>query len=364
MRTARVDRLPMQGPSDVSAIAALIQRGEVTPDSIVAILGKTEGNGCVNDFTRGYAVQSLRALLAPYVNAETLDRVPMVMSGGTEGGLSPHWIVFSQTETGATTDPVFAAGPALAVESVVTRALSPSEIGRQVQSDLVRDAVWAAMAKAAILSPKDVHYVQVKCPLLTSARIDAVGGDVCTGDTLKSMGLSRGASALGVAEALGEINALRNDMIGRDWSAWSSRASASAGVELMTCEVVVMGMSPEWGGPLGIAHTVMADAIDAVAVQELLQTIAPGGGLQSARDQLVAVLSKAEASPDGQIRGQRHVMLEDSDISSTRHARGFVGGVLAGLTGRTDIFVSGGAEHQGPAGGGPVAIIYQKGNRT
>ena len=25
------------------------------PPTIVAIVGKTEGNGCVNDFTRGYA---------------------------------------------------------------------------------------------------------------------------------------------------------------------------------------------------------------------------------------------------------------------------------------------------------------------
>ena len=40
-------------------------------------------------------------------------------------------------------------------------------------------------------------------------------------------------------------------------------------------------------------------------------------------------------------------------------AAGFVGGVLAGLLGRTDLFVSGGAEHQGPNGGGPVALIAE-----
>ena len=50
-------------------------------------------------------------------------------------------------------------------------------------------------------------------------------------------------------------------------------------------------------------------------------------------------------------------MLNDSDISSTRHARAFVAGALAGLVGHAEIFVSGGAEHQGPDGGGPVAII-------
>jgi cyanuric acid amidohydrolase len=53
-------------------------------------------------------------------------------------------------------------------------------------------------------------------------------------------------------------------------------------------------------------------------------------------------------------------MLDDSDIASTRHARGFVGGALAGLFGFTDLFVSGGAEHQGPDGGGPIAIIMSR----
>jgi cyanuric acid amidohydrolase len=50
-------------------------------------------------------------------------------------------------------------------------------------------------------------------------------------------------------------------------------------------------------------------------------------------------------------------MWDDSDINATRHARALVGGVLAGAVGDTQLFVSGGAEHQGPDGGGPVAAI-------
>jgi cyanuric acid amidohydrolase len=34
--------------------------------------------------------------------------------------------------------------------------------------------------------------------------------------------------------------------------------------------------------------------------------------------------------------------------------------MLAGVIGRTDLFVSGGAEHQGPEGGGPVAVIAHR----
>ncbi|WP_127656182.1 ring-opening amidohydrolase [Alexandriicola marinus] len=358
-RTAHVHRLPMSVPSDVSAIEALFASGDLAPDAIVAILGKTEGNGCVNDFTRGYAVQSLRAALAPHLPPDRIDRLPMVMSGGTEGGLSPHWIVLSEAD-----GPDTATGPSLALASAVTRPLSPSEIGRGAQVELVRDAVLTAMKDAGITRPEDVHFVQIKCPLLTSERIEQVAGDVATRDTLKSMGLSRGASALGVAQALGEVGPVPDTAIGSDWSLWSSRASASSGIELMSCEIVVIGLSSDWSGDLAVAHTVMRDAIDAGSIARVLDTIAPGAPIQSQADRLQAVLAKAEASAGGTIRGQRHTMLDDSDISSTRHARGFVGGVLAGLTGLTDLFVSGGAEHQGPDGGGPVCIIYRKDTPT
>jgi cyanuric acid amidohydrolase len=53
-------------------------------------------------------------------------------------------------------------------------------------------------------------------------------------------------------------------------------------------------------------------------------------------------------------------MWDDSDVQASRHARALVGGVLAGVIGRTDLFVSGGAEHQGPDGGGPIAVIARR----
>ena len=73
-----------------------------------------------------------------------------------------------------------------------------------------------------------------------------------------------------------------------------------------------------------------------------------------------AEAAKAEPSTTGFLRGHRHTMLDDSDISATRHARAFVAGALAGLVGHAEIVVSGGAEHQGPDGGGPVAVIIDR----
>jgi cyanuric acid amidohydrolase len=215
------------------------------------------------------------------------------------------------------------------------------------------------MAQAGIT---DVHYVQVKTPLLTSERIAAARAPVVTHDTYASMGYSRGASALGVALALGEIDAVTDEMVLRDAEKFSARAACSAGVELTRNEVVVLGMSPDWAGDLVIAHDVMADGIDLDAVRRALAGagLPVGPGQLPDASRLVAVLAKAEPSSSGRIRGLRHIMNDDSDINATRHARALVGGVIAAATGRTDAFVSGGAEHQGPDGGGPVAVIARR----
>ncbi|HTR88097.1 MAG TPA: ring-opening amidohydrolase [Reyranella sp.] len=338
-RRAKVLRLPTAGPQDTAPLAAAIERGEIDPATIVAIVGKTEGNGCVNDFTRGYATLALKLLLKD-------QPVAVVMSGGTEGGLSPHILVFCVEETAET-----ATAKRLAIGTGFTRAFKPEEIGRAAQIEETAKAVVAAMKGAAIASPGDVHFVQIKCPLLTKERIEEAakrGQRTATEDTYHSMALSRGASALGVGLALGEIKQAPEAAICTDWSLYSGVASTSAGVELLRNEIVVLGNAPGWAGDLVIGHGVMKDAIDAEAARRVLSGL---GG------ETVAVLAKAEAAPSGEIRGRRHTMLDDSDIHSTRHARALVGGVLAGAIGDTMLYVSGGAEHQGPAGGGPVAII-------
>lgn len=53
---------------------------------VLCVLGKTEGNGCVNDFTRGFATMAITRAL------ERTNRLPkgkeppaIIMSGGTEG---------------------------------------------------------------------------------------------------------------------------------------------------------------------------------------------------------------------------------------------------------------------------------------
>ena len=131
----------------------------------------------------------------------------------------------------------------------------------------------------------------------------------------------------------------------------------------MHSEVIVLGNSAAWSGDRVIASGVMRDAIDLPAVAGVLRELdfAAAGQLAEADAALIdAVLAKAEASRSGMIRGARHIMGDDSDIQASRHARALVGGVLAAAFGRTDLFVSGGAEHQGPDGGGPIAVIARR----
>ncbi|MBS0248061.1 MAG: ring-opening amidohydrolase [Proteobacteria bacterium] len=363
MPIARVHRISAAAPNDVSGIEAAITFGRIDPKGVIAVLGKTEGNGLVNDFSRGMAATALTLLFERYLPKAEAAQVCLVMSGGTEGGMAPHWVVFERAEGDG------GGLPALAIGRAHTPPLPFEQLGRGGEVDQVADGVRAAMRDAGIDDLADVHFVQIKCPLLTAQRVaeaEARGASVATRDTLKSMGLSRAASALGAAVALGEIDraAIGDAQIGADWSLWSGRASTSAGIELTNHEILVLGMSRGWAGPLAIDHAVMRDGIDIEPVRAALERLGLGtsGQLDAARrGKLVALLAKAEASHDGRLRGNRHTMLDDSDIASTRHARAFVCGALAGLVGHAEIYVSGGAEHQGPDGGGPVAVIVDRG---
>jgi cyanuric acid amidohydrolase len=368
-RKAFAHRLPASSPDDVEAILAAIERGEIDPARIVAVLGKTEGNGCVNDFSRGFATLALKQAIAG-LSGRTVDdvaqSVAFVMSGGTEGGLSPHWLVFEVRDLPSGS--AAPAQPGLAIGVAMTPAFKPEEIGRMAQIHATADAVSRAMREAGIASPADVHYVQVKCPLLTKQRIAEAaqrGQTVATEDTYLSMGFSRGASALGVALALGEIHAaaVSDAVVCNDASLYSGRASTSAGIELMQNQVMVLGNSAAWASDYLIGHGVMQDALDVDAVGQALDAVGLGAGAQlrnGGRARVAAVLAKAEPSRSGEIRGRRHIMLDDSDIHASRHARALVGGVLAGVFGDTQLFVSGGAEHQGPDGGGPVAVVARR----
>lgn len=347
-----VCKLPQNSPDDLTSLEAAIASGEINPQRIVAIMGKTEGNGCVNDFTRGFAVQTLTNYLGNLIGKTQAEAIVYVMSGGTEGVLSPHLTIFSSQDSGQDTPRRMG----LTLGVIHTRDFSPAEIGSLTMVAEVAAAVEKAIAIAEI-AKSDVHFVQIKCPLVTSrdrqtfdSSADIPSKSV---SSYQSMGYSRGASALGVAVALGEVQLadIKPEDICQNYDLYSSVASTSAGVELRNCEILVLGNSPQSTSNFVIGHSVMQNALDVQAVRDAIAST----GQPS--DRIVNIFAKAEADPTGEILGRRHTMMDDSDINHTRMARAVVGAVVASVVQDPMVYVSGGSEHQGPSGGGAVAAI-------
>jgi len=362
-----VRKVPLHGVSDASELARLIDAGVLDADRVVAVIGKTEGNGGVNDYTRILADRAFREVLVARGSRgpDEVGQIPIVWSGGTDGVLSPHATVF------ATLPPeraVPTGEPRLSVGFAMSEPLLPEDIGRSAMITKVAAGVRAAMAEAGISDPADVHYVQTKTPLLTIQTIrDARsrGHSVFTEHTGESMDVSNGTAALGIAVALGEIEMPPDAAVMHDRSIGSSVASCSSGVELDRAQIVVAGNVRGIGGRYRIGHSVMRDALDADGIWAAIR----GAGLElpgrphpdDLDGRVVNVFLKCEASQDGQVRGRRNAMLDDSDVHWHRQIKACVGGVAAAVTGDPAVFVSVSAAHQGPDGGGPVAAIVDLG---
>lgn len=363
-----VRKVAIESVSDASGLEKLIGAGVIAADSVVAVVGKTEGNGGVNDYTRIIADHAFREVLHDRGTRPMgeIREIPIVWSGGTDGVISPHATIFSTipAEKAVRTDE-----PRISVGYAMSEQILPEDIGRPAMVEKVAAGVREAMARAGITDVADVHYVQTKTPLLTLETItDAKnrGHDVITEDTLKSMDISNSTTALGIAVALGETDMPAPEQIHHDLSLYSSVASCSSGVELDRAQIVVVGNVAGIGGRYRIGHSVMKDALDADGIWEAIRN----AGLDlpdrphpsDLNGRLVNVFIKCEADPTGRVRGRRNIMLDDSDVHWHRQIKACVGGVAAAVTGDPAVFVSVAAVHQGPAGGGTVAAIVDLGD--
>ena len=361
-----VRKVPIHSVSDASELTKLIDDGVIHADRVIAIIGKTEGNGGVNDYTRIIADRAFReALVAKGAYPEAVKEIPIVWSGGTDGVISPHATIFATVPDGEAEE---TDEPRLTVGFAMSDPLLPEEIGRRGMIEKVAAAVKVAMERAGITEASDVHYVQTKTPLLTIHTIREAkerGQTVWTEHTHESMDLSNGCTALGIAVALGEIEMPADDEVMHNRDLFSAVASCSSGVELDQAQVVVVGNASGVGGRYRIGHSVMTDALDQDGIWNAIRDAGldlPERPHTTDLDgRLVNVFLKCEVSQDGQVRGRRNAMLDDSDVHWHRQIKSAVGGVTAAVTGDPAVFVSVSAAHQGPDGGGPVAAIVDLG---
>jgi cyanuric acid amidohydrolase len=199
-----VAKVELKNVQDASGMEAAIRSGQFKADEVIAVIGKTEGNGGVNDFTRILADQAFRAVLKKLGgrSEQEIAQIPMVWSGGCDGVITPHATVFARNaKTGPADKPRLVIGTAMSAE------ILPEDIGRPAMVEKVAEGVRAAMRDAGIDDPADVHYVQTKTPLLT---VDSVldahkrGKEVFC-EVHESMGVSNGTTGLGIAVGLHEI---------------------------------------------------------------------------------------------------------------------------------------------------------------
>ena len=359
-----VAKVELKNVQDASGMEAAIKKGQFKADEVIAVIGKTEGNGGVNDFTRILADQAFRAVLKKLGSRseKEIAIIPMVWSGGCDGVITPHATVFARNaKTGPANQSRLVIGTAMSVE------LLPEDIGRPAMVEKVADGVRAAMRNAGIDDPADVHYVQTKTPLLT---VDSVSeaharGKQVACEVHDSMGVSNGTTGLGIAVGLGEIKMPKAEEICKNLDLYSSVASCSSGVELTQAQIVLLGNKAGAGGRFRIGHAVMKDALDIDGIYESIRN----AGLElperpraaDLKGRLVNCFMKCEADRTGKLRGRRQIMLDDSDVPWHRHAKGAVGGVAAAAIGDPAVFVSVDAMHQGPQGGGPCIAIIDAG---
>lgn len=357
-------KVELKSVSDASGLEKSITSGAFTADEVIGVIGKTEGNGGVNDFTRILADQAFRRALLKHGKRDekAINQVPMVWSGGCDGVITPHATIFARN--GKT-------GPALKSRLTMGTAMSavllPEDIGRPAMVEKIAAAVKDAMHDAGIDDPNDVHYVQTKTPLLTieSVRDAESRGKHVACEVHDSMGVSNGTTALGIAVALGETKVPKAEEICRNLDLYSSVASCSSGVELTQAQIVLLGNKPGAGGRYRIGHSVMRDALDIDGIYEAIRnaglSLPERARSSDLNGKLVNVFIKCEADRTGILRGRRQIMLDDSDVHHHRHSKAAVGGVAATAIGDPAVFVSVDAMHQGPQGGGPVIAIVDAG---
>jgi barbiturase len=360
-----VVKVEIKNVQDASGLAQQIVAGRINADEVVAAIGKTEGNGGVNDFTRLLSDHAFRAVLREHGSRSEAEikAIPMVWSGGCDGVITPHATVFAQTPK---------TGPAdksrLTIGTAMSPKLLPEDIGRPAMVEKVAEGVRLAMQAAGITDTRDVHYVQTKTPLLT---IDAIadahkrGKDVAC-EVHDSMGVSNGTTALGIAVALGELAMPTAEQICKELDLYSSVASCSSGVELDAAQIVLLGNRAGAGGRYRIGHSVMRDALDIDAIYAAIRNagleLPERARAEDLKGRVVNVFIKCEADRRGSLRGRRQIMLDDSDVHHHRHSKAAVGGVAAAAIGDPAVFVSVDAMHQGPQGGGPVIAIVDVGD--
>jgi cyanuric acid amidohydrolase len=340
-------RFEMSAPDDVRSLKRALHASAAHDASRLAIVAKTEGTATINDFGRSLAMRAMRDSLA---EANIRTEPLIIISMGSEGVITPGGYLFVQKTNGSSRLPGLALGIAR------SPAMAPADLMNARHIIAAQQTVTRAINDASI-EQKDVALVLAKTPLLT--RDMAVDLPTPQKEMANSSSAARAAAALGIGVALGEIKPADAviESIGRH-DLHARRAMIFSGTETDRIEIIVLGNRP--GLAPAIRSGLIADLIDIEGLAHIA-TGAKKGAIEhtlklAASRRVAAAFLKAGVAPDGRLRGNRTTVFS-SDLDPDKHMRAAASGVLGALLGDTRFFVSGGAEHQAPPGGGVFAVI-------
>ena len=150
MKAQRVELFvcPMATPADTTGLQKLVDAGKITADTLVALVGKTEGTGAHDDWGRVWADVVLREWTGRLLGipaGDVASHVIFVLSGGCPGVITPHIVAVTRDWVEV---PDQAAGDkGLVVGRAGSDPMPPEEVGRMGQIRKVAEATRRAMQK-------------------------------------------------------------------------------------------------------------------------------------------------------------------------------------------------------------------------
>ena len=335
----RLVSFPVEHAADASGLAAALAGW---PDLAglrnLLIFAKVPGPATLNDPSR----ELMQVVFLYALKAASAPPCRMILSVGCEGiGASGGWLLAEDGETGE--------GPKrLALLCTETDFIPDASRGEPAHVLAVATALRRAITQSG-LAASDIQLVMVKSPVRRNQA--------------NATGRSRGAAALGVAVALDEVDEASITAETMDDPAlFGTRAMAMSGTETGRAEIVAFANRRGAGGDLVVRSALLRDIIDIGGARRLLTDVGArfdADGVLANPEALGLVLFKAGIAPDGRLRG-RPTHIHATDIPADKHLRAAASGVLAGLLGSNDAFVTGGAEHQAPPGQCLIAAIARE----
>jgi len=356
-----VHTVPLEHASDTSALERLVSEGKLAVDDICAVLGKTEG-AAFPYTSRAAILAALRRFIADHGSRgrNEIEQIPVILSAGGIGILTPALIVFTRTMVAGRRSP---GASSLAIGCARTEPILPEWVGRRRMLEMVSAGV-ARAAEDAGVAPSNLTYVLTKSRGAYPADVAEArrrGVDLTPYPSEMVAPKTSGSAALATAHVIAGEPLPPDDLIGVDATRWNARVSSSCGAEDVETSIIGLANSVDATGPLRVGQATMTDFLDAAsalrrAIRDAGLDIEDGPLPVTTRQRVVAVLAKTGIPADGRLRGRRQVIGPDNPHYTTE-AKVAVAGILASELQNTMMYISSAGVHQAPPGGGSIAVI-------